>query len=257
MGNKNSKNKKVTARNKSTKTDIHVLNTYEFLLRMGFEDSIAFDAANTFKSNINAAIEYISNSKENALTDNNYNTNTIQNDQDAHRVQDVNPNDQSMIIKEEKYNNKQSSNDHTTNNNDHEQEENDASSRMDMANTYNYIIDKSLPINTSGQQREVTINNTNILDQQPLNYDKILFSELLLDEKCSDDQFTECICIQRISILLTLYQNKYITNNPAAFVDAIQHEFGSLYDINNILNDYIHIIYYHINDLEDVTDSMN
>eukprot|EP01084_Bolivina_argentea_P297667 512869_1 len=232
MGNKNSKNKKVTARNKSTKTDIHVLNTYEFLLRMGFEDSIAFDAANTFKSNINAAIEYISNSKENALTDNNYNTNTIQ----------------------EKYNNKQSSNDHTTNNNDHEQEENDASSRMDMANTYNY---KSLPINTSGQQREVTINNTNILDQQPLNYDKILFSELLLDEKCSDDQFTECICIQRISILLTLYQNKYITNNPAAFVDAIQHEFGSLYDINNILNDYIHIIYYHINDLEDVTDSMN
>eukprot|EP01084_Bolivina_argentea_P172532 298881_1 len=101
-------------------------------------------------------------------------------------------------------------------------------------------------------------NNTNHNNSQQIasvNTDIHVFQSVIVDE-CNSVE--KCLCIERIKLLMELY-DKCKKKINATLMEVINEKFNSKYNINQILNDYIHIINNHNSDacFEDIYNILN
>lgn len=101
---------------------------------------------------------------------------------------------------------------------------------------------------------------------QVITYEDALKNDDGISIKCNGKNLSNsirCHCIKRISLLLITHQKNINIFNHGKTVDVenvmimIRDTFGEHYDIVTILNDYMHIVKYHDDILEDITKFIN
>ncbi len=79
---------------------------------------------------------------------------------------------------------------------------------------------------------------------------------LFEDIQCLCKSATDCSCVRRIQILLQLY-NDNMNKSQSQFINIINKSINDKYKIDDILNDYIHIIHTHSDNLEEICNKFN